>query len=62
MEEYLKLVSYYGFPVVVAGYLLWRMNGKLQNLCNALNRNTKAILLLLRDSGKFQEEIEELLK
>ena len=62
MEEYLKLVSYYGFPVVVAGYLLWRMNSKLERLCEAINRNTKVLILLLRNSDRFSTEIEELLK
>jgi len=43
MEEFFKLISTYGFPVVVATYLLIRMEQKLTILNEAIIRLTDVI-------------------
>jgi hypothetical protein len=43
MEEILKLITNYGFPIVVAVYLLIRMEGKLSILTEAISKLTDVI-------------------
>ena len=40
MEEFLKAISNYGFPIVVAGYLLLRMERRIADLASAIAENT----------------------
>lgn len=42
MEEFLKAVSNFGFPIVVAGYLLLRQEKKTDELAKAIAQNTAA--------------------
>lgn len=37
MEELFKLISNYGFPIVVAGYLLFRQERKMDELNNMIS-------------------------
>jgi hypothetical protein len=43
MEEFLKAVSNFGFPIVVAAYLLIRQEGKLVALTNEI-RDLKEVI------------------
>ncbi|HWR41463.1 MAG TPA: YvrJ family protein [Patescibacteria group bacterium] len=43
MEMFLNYCSGYGFPMVVAAYLLVRMEGKLTVLTDSINELTRAI-------------------
>ena len=38
MEDFLKAVANIGFPIVVAAYLLIRIESKLDNLSNSINQ------------------------
>ncbi|MCE5223794.1 YvrJ family protein [bacterium] len=43
MEELFKLVANYGFPVVISGYLLIRMETKMETLAESIRALTNAI-------------------
>ena len=36
LQEIAEFIQAVGFPVAVAGFLLWRMNGKLDRLTRAI--------------------------
>lgn len=38
MEELFKLISNYGFPIVVAGYLLFRQEQKMDSLIDVITK------------------------
>ena len=46
MEEILKLVGNFGFPIVVSAYLLVRIEGKLNELSTSIMELAKAIAVL----------------
>jgi len=41
MQEIGQFISTVGFPVAVASYLLWRMNGKMDRLTQAIHKLIK---------------------
>ncbi|GEM_PF-260668 len=55
MEEILKAISNYGFPVVIATYLLIRIEGKIETLTESIRSLTQAIL----SSNTEKEEDEQ---
>lgn len=46
MEEMLKLVGNFGFPIVVSCYLLVRIEGKLNELSTSITELAKAVAVL----------------
>lgn len=42
MEEFVKAVGNFGFPIVVAAYLLFRQEKKTEELARAIEQNTIA--------------------
>lgn len=54
MEEILKAISNYGFPIVIATYLLIRIEGKIETLSESIRSLTQAIL----SSNEKEEESE----
>jgi len=46
MEELLKLVGNFGFPIVVSAYLLVRIEGKLNELSSSITELAKAVAIL----------------
>jgi hypothetical protein len=58
VEEYFKLVANYGFPMVVAGYLLIRLEPIIKDLQKSINSLTIVVAKL---SGIGPEEISKLL-
>ncbi|MEA4900369.1 YvrJ family protein [Desulfitobacterium sp.] len=46
MEEILKMVGNFGFPIVVSAYLLVRIEGKLNELSTSITNLAKAIAVL----------------
>jgi hypothetical protein len=46
MEDMLKLVSNFGFPIVVSSYLLVRIEGKLNELSASITDLAKAVAVL----------------
>lgn len=46
MEEMLKLVGNFGFPIVVSAYLLVRIEGKLNELSSSITELAKAVAVL----------------
>ena len=58
MEDFFKLVANYGFPMVVAGYLLIRLEPIIKDLQKSINSLTIVVAKL---SGIGAEEISKLL-
>ena len=46
MEELLKLMGNFGFPIVVSAYLLVRIEGKLNELSSSITELAKAVAIL----------------
>ena len=46
LEEMLKLVGNFGFPIVVSTYLLVRIEGKLNELSASITELAKAVAVL----------------
>ena len=46
MEEMMKLVGNFGFPIVVSSYLLVRIEGKLNELSVSITELAKAVAVL----------------
>jgi hypothetical protein len=38
LEDFIALIKDVGFPIAVASFVLFRMNGKLDRLTNAIDR------------------------
>ncbi|HAJ31922.1 MAG TPA: hypothetical protein DCK79_00890 [Candidatus Atribacteria bacterium] len=58
MEEFFKLATNYGFPMVVAGYLLVRLEPVIKDLQRSINSLTIVVAKL---NGIDTEEISKLL-
>lgn len=46
MEELLKQIGNFGFPIVVSIYLLVRVEGKLEKLSESINDLSRAIAMI----------------
>ena len=46
MDEMLKLVGNFGFPIVVSAYLLVRIEGKLAELTQSITELAKAVAVI----------------
>lgn len=42
-EQLVQLISNVGFPIVVAGYLLWKIEPALSGLTTAVNKLTERL-------------------
>jgi len=49
MTEFFQAVSNFGFPVVVAGYLLFRFENKIEKLDESMGKLEKAIQDLITE-------------
>jgi hypothetical protein len=58
MEEIFQLAANYGFPMVVAGYLLVRLEPTIRELQKSI---TSLTIVVARQSGMNKEEIEEII-
>lgn len=58
MEEIFKLASNYGFPMVVAGYLLVRLEPVIKELQKSI---TSLTIVVARQSGMDMDEINEII-
>ena len=58
MEEIFKLVANYGFPMVVAGYLLVKIEPVMKDLQKSINSLT---IVVARQSGLDGEEIRKII-
>ncbi len=52
MEQVTAQIANYGFPIVLSGYLLVRMESKLDKLTSGINELREAILQLNGGQGK----------
>jgi hypothetical protein len=57
MEEIFKLAANYGFPMVVAGYLLIKIEPVMKDLQKSINSLT---IVVARQSGLDTEEISKI--
>lgn len=55
MDEMVKLIGNLGFPAVVTGYLLVRIEGKLDVLTSSISELTKAIITSHQASAISQQ-------
>lgn len=58
MEELFKLASNYGFPMVVAGYLLLRLEPTIRDLQKSINLLS---LIIAKQSNIDLEEVGDLI-
>ncbi len=58
MEDMLRLAANYGFPMVVAGYLLVRLEPVIKELQKSI---TSLTVVVARQSGMEFEEISEII-
>lgn len=58
MEELFKLASNYGFPMVVAGYLLLRLEPTIRDLQKSINLLS---LIIAKQSNMDIQEMNELI-
>lgn len=58
MEEILRLASNYGFPMVVAGYLLLRLEPVIRDLQRSIHALT---VVMARQSGLDGEEVSRII-
>ncbi|MDO7787881.1 YvrJ family protein [Desulforamulus aquiferis] len=59
MEEILKMVGNYGFPIVVAGYLLVRLEPIIRDLQRSIDMQT---LIIAKYMNVDVDEIKHLVK
>ncbi len=50
MEDFLRLVANFGFPIVVSAYLLFRVEGKLEKLTEVINELARIVEALKGDA------------
>jgi hypothetical protein len=43
LEDFLRLVANFGFPIVVSAYLLFRVEGKLEKLSEVIMELTRVV-------------------
>lgn len=58
MDEFFKLVANYGFPMVVAGYLLVRLEPTIKELQKSI---TSLTIVVAKQSGMAVEEINDII-
>lgn len=58
VEEFFKLLTNYGFPMVVAGYLLVRLEPTIKELQKSIASLT---IVVARQSGMYMEEVNAIL-
>ena len=49
MTEFFGAISNFGFPVVVAGYLLFRFENKIEKLDNSINSLEQSVKDLIKE-------------
>jgi len=59
MEELLKLAANYGFPMVVAGYLLVRLEPLIRNLDKSI---TLLTMVVAKQSSIDVEQVQQILE
>ncbi|HBX22202.1 MAG TPA: YvrJ family protein [Desulfotomaculum sp.] len=59
MEEYMKLAANYGFPMVVAGYLLVRLEPLIKELQKSI---TLLTVVVARQGGMDYQEARQLIE
>ena len=51
MEDFLKAIANYGFPIVITAYLLFRMEAKLERLAGAITELAKVVAAMQFNSN-----------
>lgn len=58
MTEFFQAISNYGFPIVVAGYLLFRFEGKIEKLGDSMSNLETAINDLIKEVHSLRKRKE----
>jgi len=51
VEDFLKAIANYGFPIVITAYLLFRMEAKLESLAIAITDLAKVVATMQSNSN-----------
>lgn len=62
MEEFFTLVTNFGFPIVVAGYLLFRFEHILSNLVTVNTELNSKIAALKEEVIELKSELKNLIR
>lgn len=62
MEEFFTLVTNFGFPIVVAGYLLFRFEHILSNLVTVNTELNNKIAALKEEVIELKSELKNLIR
>ena len=60
MQEFFSAISNFGFPVVVAAYLLFRFENKIEKLDKSVAENTVSNLKLVDTINNLVREVARL--
>jgi len=52
MEDLLRAIGNFGFPIVVSAYLLIRIEGKLDNLASSINKLSTILSIKLNSNDE----------
>ena len=60
MEDFLKAIANFGFPIVITAYLLFRMEAKLEKLAAAITDLAKVVAAIQSNSNvrTFPEDLK----
>ena len=62
LEEVGNFIGQVGFPIAVAAFVLFRMNGKLERLTKAIERQTRTMLKERRRRNDLDEDEHDVLR
>lgn len=60
MPDFFTAISNFGFPVVVAAYLLFRFENKIEKLDKTVSDNTQSTLKLVDTIKDLSKKVEKL--
>lgn len=62
MQEFFTLIANFGFPIVVAGYLLFRFENKIDKLTETIIQNNTATTKLATEVKGLKTEVRRIKK
>jgi hypothetical protein len=56
VEDFLKAIANYGFPIVITAYLLFRMEAKLERLAGAITDLARVVATLQATTRPIEQD------